>query len=287
MKTVYAALALCVLAASDASAQVPASAGARAVERPVAAAAGCQLDAAGGRMAFAQCDPVPSGNRALAREIEIVEYRDGDDPGSASISANGQPLDGWVLRHVSVTDPDDDGDGVPTADAAAARVAGGRLKVGRVTLRRVTGRAANTGWPPADMDSDGFPMVVTLTNPAGGAAHIALAGCTPERAGTRAAIPARGEQPASVTLRCTSVRVEADGAASPYARFVAGAADAAGVAGARPTGDAVLRAQGARAAEGVRLRGAEVVGWSVDADDARRNSLRWTLEVRVDRWEPM
>ncbi|MBR9990698.1 MAG: hypothetical protein KFH98_13140 [Gemmatimonadetes bacterium] len=285
MKTVYAALALGVITVSEASAQVPTGGRARPVDIPVAATSGCELEAAGVRMAFAQCAPVPAGDRPMEKEIEVVEYRSGDDPGTVSIRVNGQVLEGFVLRHVGVTDPDDDGDGLP---AAAERQRRGRLSVGNVTLDRVAGRSANIAWPPADSDGDGFPMVVSLENPAGGATHISLAGCTPEPAGTRAA-PARGEQPSSVTMSCTSVRVEADAGASPYARWIAGAT------GVRQAGDTrdpqverpvlVLHARNARGTDSVRLRGVELAGWSIDFDGARA-TVRWTLEVRVNRWEP-
>lgn len=247
---------------------------------------GCELAADPGLiLTFADC-PTP-GAEGLAREVEIVEYRNGDAPQRVSaVSVGGVAQRDLDVRSLSWSDVDDDGDGMPTLEGdASARRTPGRMKVGRVTLRRTAalrvGRNALPGQAD-DLDSDGFPdLAVSLDDPSGATTTIAFGGCR--------VAPAPDAAPEEVTLVCREVRTEPAPDANPYARFIAGAMDHPGAelplvdrrAPASPTAAPGAR-EGPRA---FRLEGTRLEGWSVGFDPARAGTARWSLEVRVRRIE--
>lgn len=253
-----------------------------AEQRPASAELGraCELSTSDGlTLAFAVCPPLGAGE--AAREVEIVEYRNGDSPVRASrVTVRGVVRGDLAARSLSWGDPDDDADGV--ADAARARP--GRMKVGRVTLRRTdTAGADSTGlpWEDGDVDGDGFPLTVDLQDPSGATTTVSFRGCR--------AVPARERATDDVTLACREVRAVAALDANPYARFIARSTDRSAketsVLNQRPA-PATAGADASRSARGLRLHGVRVESWSVDFDSARRGGpARWTLEVRVNRIE--
>lgn len=272
-----------------------------AQEAPRAAGApACELVTAGGlRIAFEECGGSAALGSARAREIEIVEYRNGDARIRARVADPGQGFGEVQVRALAVVDPDDDGDGLPTA--AAARRPGGRMKVGRVTLR-ATGpegiRALEAMRRQGDLDRDGFPMAIDLRDEDGGQGRVEFQSCTP--AGAPSADPAvRGERVtapaaprgtgADLTLECRRAEMVRALDANPYARLVTELESATEPEdGLMESPSAQLRGprdDGRR----VRLRGAVLRGWSLEWPEAGApvsdSTARWTLEVRVDRIE--
>lgn len=233
-------------------------------------------------LSFAVC-PARSGS-GTTREVEIVEYRDGDSPMQvARVTVRGVVRGDLDALHIGTTDPDDDGDGLP---ALEARRAGGRMKVGRVTLRR-TELAGATGLPwegDGDTDGDGFPMTVDLREPSGGTTTLTLGKCR--------AVP--GTEPAAevVSLTCREVRMVAATESSPYARFVARAMERPDRAlplvdhrmPSTATSAAAVTRGATQSTRAFRLEGARLENWSVDFD-SRSGTGSWTLEMRVDRIE--
>jgi len=258
-------------------------------ERPVQAAA-CELTTAQGlRLAFGECGGAAALASRLEKEVEVVEYRNGDSPVRASVHFQGGTPGGISVRAVSAVDPDDDGDGIPTA-AAARRP--GRVKVGRVTLRAAAPDGVRTlagMWSQGDLDGDGFPLAVALRDDAGGEGRVELAGCIPVEmlavgggAGADAAPPA-----VDLTLRCRSAEMVKALDANPYARFVAASQDAGSTRDALVEAPAAALRNRAGAGGGIRLHGATLRGWSLEwsGAGARQGPATWTLEVRVDRIE--
>ncbi|MBR9988550.1 MAG: hypothetical protein KFH98_02285 [Gemmatimonadetes bacterium] len=218
--------------------------------------------------------------------MEVVEYRNGDSQvRGARVTVQGVVRSNLAALHIGWSDPDDDGDGVPTTTDVARR-AGGRMKVGRVTLRRTTAAGANRAalpWEDGDVDGDGFPVTVDLRDPSGGTTTVSFDGCR----------AVAGTDPAAddVTLVCREARMVAALDANPYARFIAGATDRPEVdiplldRRAPPSAPSAPAARGAaQSTRAFRLEGVRLESWSVDLDPARGNGS-WTLEVRVNRVE--
>lgn len=292
-RTLPALLAL-LLAPSLGGAQVrpPDARPLPAGERPADLQRGqaCQLSSEEGlTLEFESC-PAPSAGNA-AREIEVVEYRNGDARvGAVRVSVGGVVRRDVTARHLSWSDPDDDGDGVPTVRAGAvqpdaARRAMGRVKVGRVTLERAQAPGADPAalpWDAGDLDGDGFPVTIDLVDPDGGTTTISFERCRPDSTTRGDADP--------VTLACQGARMVAALDANPYARLVAGAASSPAAALSlldrrTPTpGAAGERARAPMPARTFRLEGARLEGWSIDVA-AANDTVSWTLEVRVERIE--
>ncbi len=281
-------LALTLLAASPVVAQrsgTPVRA-APAQERPAqtSQAAACELTAPSGlRLAFQECGASRALAGARAREVEVVEYRNGDAQMSARLQQGGTVHRDVAVRSVGVGDPDDDGDGVPTM-ATARRP--GRVKVGRVTLRAATpsgiGALAEM-WKVGDVDGDGFPVSVILQDAAGSEGQVDLGGCTPVEM-----VSSDGSSTTvDLTLRCRTAEMVRALDANPYARFISDAQGAAArgetLVEERPE---QLRGR-AGSSDRIQLEGATLEGWSLEwtGDGARRDRAEWTLEVRVDRIE--
>lgn len=281
-------LALALLAASPVVAQGPATPvrAAPAQERPAQTRqpAACELTAPSGlRLAFQECGASRALAGARARELEVVEYRNGDAQVSARLQWAGTVDRDVAVRSVGVGDPDDDGDGIPTT-AAARRP--GRVKVGRVTLRAATpsgiGALAEI-WKVGDVDGDGFPVSVILQDAAGREGQVDLGGCAPVDM-----VETDGSSPAvDLTLRCRTAEMVKALDANPYARFISEAQ------GAAARGETLVeeRPQQLRdrtgAGDRIQLRGATLGGWSLEwtGDGALQDRAQWTLEVRVDRIE--
>ncbi|MFO7588512.1 MAG: hypothetical protein R6X22_10610 [Gemmatimonadota bacterium] len=255
----------------------------------VAPTGGCELATESGlRLAFGRCEKGSPAGSARAKEVEVVEYRNGDSPVAASVQLGGAARPDFAVLQIAALDPDDDADGVPDAARATRRPAG-RMKVGRITLR---GRGdAGTKSLLAlrdgdDADGAGFPVTVMLRSPGGGEARIELGGCTPAEP-EAAAGAARGAIPAGrrteITLDCARVRMVAALDANPYARFIAGSQDGRAGAGALYETRAARRGESARR---LRLEDTILRAWSLELDPgAARGTGRWTLEVRVNRIE--
>lgn len=216
--------------------------------------------------------------------MEIVEYRNGDAPLRASrVTVGGVVRGDLAARSLYWGDPDDDADGVPDLAADAARARPGRMKVGRVTLRRTdTAVADSTGlpWEDGDVDGDGFPLTVDLQDPSGATTTVSFRGCR--------TASERKTATDDVTLACREMRAVAALDANPYARFIARQADrSAGEMSLldRRTAPSAAAAGASRGAPGHRLHGARLESWSVDFDPALRGTARWTLKVRVNRIE--
>ena len=303
MRAIFPALAAVLLTPLLLAAQVRAPE-ARAVpagQRPARAELGraCELSAGDGlTMAFAVCPP--PGDGGVGKEVEVVEYRNGDSPMRVTrVSVRGVLHRELAVRHLGWSDPDDDSDGVPDLMENATRRAGGRMKVGRVTLRRTSVARADRAvlpWEGGDLDGDGFPLNVDLQDTSGGTATVAFEGCRAVSDAEKAAD--------AVTLACREVRMVAALDANPYARFIAQAADRpevhstlldrrtppGAVASARDADTAKDRrtprdAGTPRSGRTARLEGARLEGWSLDFDPALGGSGQWTLEVRVERIE--
>ncbi len=292
-RTLPILLALLLVPSSLVAQVRPPPAGARPVQaRPAQAQPRpCELATDDGLLlAFDDCPAPPAGN--AARELEVVEYRNGDAPTRAvRVQVGGVVHGDLSARALSWSDPDDDADGLPSLAADSERRAGGRMKVGRVTLRRTGVSPTDAGalpWSSGDLDGDGFPVTVTLEDPSGASTTVAFEGCRAAAAGP--------DRAGDVSLSCDRARMVAALDANPYARLAArGSEDRAGAASltqrrAAPTEGTGGTARGVRPAarplRALRLEGARLAGWSVDLTDLeRRGSVNWTLEVRVDRIE--
>jgi hypothetical protein len=283
MRAAIPALAAVLLTPVLLSAQVR-SPDARAVPAgPRDSGAACELSTGDGLiLAFAACPAQRGGN--AAREVEVIEYRNGDaQVRSARVTVQGAARGDLTALHIGWGDPDDDGDGLPTADVARRP---GRTKVGRVTLRRTTGEGEKRTALPwdGDVDGDGFPVTVELQDASGGSTTVSFERCS----------AVSGTDPASddVTLVCREARMVAALDANPYARYIAGAAGRPEVdmplMDRRTPPSAERAAPAARGAaqstRAFRLEGVRVEGWSLDLD-AAHGTGRWTLEVRVNRVE--
>lgn len=282
----FTVLALTLVAASPVVAQRPATPvqAAPPQERAAQAAAttACELLAPSGlRLPFQECGASRALAGARTREVEVVEYRNGDARLSARLQQQGTVHRDIAVRSVSVGDPDDDGDGFP-AVAAARRP--GRTKVGRMTLRASTpdGIGILTEmWHVGDVDGDGFgfPLSVILRDDAAGEGRVDFGGCTPV-----GMVPAASSSPAvDLTLRCRTAEMVKALDANPYARFIS---ESQGSAAREQTLVEQLRGR-TGSGERVRLQGATLRGWSLEwmDDGARQDRPQWTLEVRVNRIE--
>jgi hypothetical protein len=219
--------------------------------------------------------------------VEVVEYRDGDDPVSARLHQDGAVQRDIAVRSVGAGDPDDDGDGLPMVSAARRP---GRVKVGRVTLRATAPGGIQTlagMWSIGDLDGDGFPLAVVLQDEVGGEGRVELSGCAPVEMSTVDSGDARGRSSPAVdlTLRCRTAEMVQALDANPYARFIAESqADPAPQETLVEGPPERLRSG---VGGGVQLHGATLRSWSVEwtGEGARRDGARWRLDVRVDRIE--
>lgn len=263
----------------------PVPAGAR-VEAAIAER-GCELATDDGlTLAFASCSP--AGGAGAAREVEIIEYRNGDALiRSTQVTVAGVVQPDFVPQFIGLSDPADDAAAAAAVTETAARMRPGRMKVGRVTLRRIAaagaGRAA-LPWDGGDVDGDGFPAAIELHDPSAGIMTVSFERCR----------AVSGTEPGAneVTLECRSVRAVAALDANPYARFIARATnrpdDAVTLLDRRLPPAAAASAPAARAPQSprtFRLHGARLEGWSLDFDLANGGAGSWTLEVRVARIE--
>lgn len=234
-----------------------------------------------------------------------MEYRNGDSPHRQVVVIGGRTQGQLSARrlgtrvsraNLGMTGPDSivlqdsDDDGV------AERRLGGRMKVGRVTLRRAAAPAPDDGafvilasgssggdamleqWSRGGA-RDGRPVAVRFVAPDGSALTAELERCVPQRF-TREVADAEGEARSELLLRCALPRVSGEGSSAPMARFLTGSADAAEGATMRNDG------AGARNPATAELHGARVESWSVEYLPGNRKAPhRWTLEVRVERIE--
>ena len=239
---------------------------------------GCALSTDDGLTLVFQACPAPP-DAGAARELEVVEYRNGDAPIRAvRVTVDGVVHRDLAARRLSWSDPDDDGDGIPTA--VEARRAGGRMKVGRVTLRRTNlagPDGTNPPWIDEDADGDGFPVAIEIQDRSGAVTILRFRGCGVGSSMARDA--------AEVTLACADVRPVPALDANPYARLIARATGRAPgnlSLEVRRTPPAAAASRSPATDRALRLRGAALEGWYVDLDPAAGTS-RWTLEIRPDR----
>lgn len=248
----------------------------------------CELQTPSGlRLAFQECGASRALAGGVAREVEVVEYKDGDDPVSARLHQAGVVHHDIAVRSVGAGDPDDDGDGLPMVSAARRP---GRVKVGRVTLRATAPGGIRTlagMWSIGDVDGDGFPLAVVLQDELGGEGRVALGGCAPVEMSTVGSGDVRGRSSSAVdlTLRCRTAEMVQALDANPYARFIAEsqADEAPGETLVEGAPEQLRTGVGG----GVQLQGATLGRWSVEwtGDGARQDVAQWTLEVRVERIE--
>ena len=230
-------------------------------------------------MRFGSCSPLVAGG--VSKEIEIVEYRNGDSRSRVHrVTVRGWDMVHKDVRVVRLAWGDFDGDGRTDLLTDAARIRPGKVKVGRVTLAREyhSGVGGASDWPPMDMDSDGYPVTVELQDDSGGSTTIAFDDCR-----MTASTESRANRD-TVTLVCREVRMVAALDANPYARFVRQATSRAAVAGTLVDRRTPTRSDAdARGRVGIpttRLDGAQLESWSVAFDSATGGTAQWALGLR-------
>jgi len=248
-------------------------------------------------MSFDSCSRPGAG---VQKEIEVVEYRNGDSRSRVGrVTVGGRDMDREDVAVVRLAweDYDDDGrtdlardfdgDGKTDFMAEPTRMRPGKVKVGRVTLKRMHdsgAKNARADWPPPDVDEDGYPVTVEVRDSSAGSTTIAF-----DRCRTMAGAEPR-ETGNTLTLVCRDVRMVAALDANPYARFVSHASNPSSVAGTtvhrQPPSITTRSAANARVrmgAQTTRLDAARLESWSVHFDSAAGGAGRWALRVRTGR----
>jgi len=292
------------------AATTPARGGAPAVPG-VGPADACSLDTESGlRLAFASCGGTVQGDATrTVGEVEVIEYRNGDQRARTELR-----IDGIVHRDVALRTVR-----AGYGDAGVARAGTGPVWEARIVLHGSGPegtRVLQGMWDTRAREGTTYPIVnwpveVGIRDESGAVTTIALDRCAPAE---------WAEATSALVVSCDTARPVGALEGNPYALFVAqagapvsggqarpvtlmdsrsseggapAATSAATVRGGERATPALAPARGASdgRATGMRrfrLQGATLQSWSIDFDPpggATAVPMRWTLEVRVARVE--
>lgn len=251
------------------------------------------------QLQFTQCNrhsDRPTGNLATgqrgaaarAPEIEIIEYRNGDSRISRmSIGIGGQVRNGVSLVAMQAAPAASTGQPLYSENSAAVNnplysensVGGNNpLYESRLLLsyNNSGGVTAVDNWAhPTNRSSSNPPVTVDLMYSDGARLQTTFSGCV-RAIDTRPDDVMRPNTETQRLLQCDSVTVSGSGSAAALARFIG-----PDQTGARP-------AARMGPAGSASLSNPQVQRWMLEYDPrAAQSSVRWTLEVRVDRVEMM
>jgi hypothetical protein len=237
----------------------------------------CSVTAGGEELQFDRCAGAAA---ARGRDIETMGWMEGTARGAETMSGTVvRVLDimhrDIAVRHVGTRGPAEDVEVIAGDGVVSRRVPAGADHGNVVLEHRSAGRAGgvlDAMWRSRDVHEGGYAVRITLGGDEN-ATHISLDNCVPTqlRPGTEGVAT-------QLTLRCPSAVVEAGDGASAPARWIAHAP-------ASLEGASMRSGTGARTA--VRMYDATLGEWWLHFDDETAEAVaRWTLEVRVGRWEP-
>jgi hypothetical protein len=235
------------------------------------------------QLQFTQCDrhsgSLATGQRgaaAGASEIEIIEYRNGDSRISRmSLGIGGQVRNGVSLVAMQAAPAASTGQPLYSDNSVGGN---NPLYESRLLLsyNNSGGVEAVDDWArPTSRGASNPPVTIDMVYSDGARLQTTFAGCV-RIIDTRPDDVMRPRSDTQRLLQCDSVTVSGSGSAAALARFIG-----PDQSGARPA------ARMGRAGS-ASLSNPQVQRWMLEYDPrAAQSSVRWTLEVRVNRVEMM
>jgi hypothetical protein len=235
----------------------------------------CSVTAGGEELQFDRCAGAAA---ARGRDIETMGWMEGTARGAETMSGTVvRVMDimhrDIAVRHVGTRGPAEDVEVIAGDGVVSRRVPAGADHGNVVLEHRSAGRAGgvlDAMWRSRDVHEDGYAIRITLGDDA---TDISLDDCVPTQLR-----PGSDGAATQLTLRCPSVS-----SGGRRRRQCAGALDrqCAGVL------DGATMRSGTGARTAIRMYNATLGEWWLHFDDETAEAVaRWTLEVRVGRWEP-